>query len=455
MDLEKGLISASFLVAVIVTLLDFPAGAVSVVVCLVTAILMGLWLHRLADNEADKKFIRHLFIAALLARVLFGIIAYSFDFWEYFAGDALAYGSWAQVLADHLWKGTDLTEFATRRFYSFQGTGWGMYWIIGFVYMFTGENPSAANCFFAVFGAATAPLTFLCSKKLFNNTKVATIASLLVAFSPGFINWSSFMMKDGLIMFILVLAFFSLIRLQEKFNFLYLISLLGCFLGIVALRFYIFPMLATACLGSLLIGYKSKNTVGSTLQRLAFILTLGIVLTYAGAIGSVQRDVEKYGTFESLNNARLDQSRAGSGYSEGVDVSTTEGAITFLPVGISYLILAPFPWQMTSIRSALTLPEMLVWWTLLPFGVLGIWYSIRYNLRKTMPILLFSLMLTIGYSIFQGNVGTAYRQRTQIQIFFFIFIGAGVTVYKERKENQKLISALKHQRNKKTIRLQA
>jgi len=36
-----------------------------------------------------------------------------------------------------------------------------------------------------------------------------------------------------------------------------------------------------------------------------------------------------------------------------------------------------------------------------------------------------------------GNVGTAYRQRTQIQVFLFIFLGVGVTIYKERKEDRK------------------
>ncbi len=55
-------------------------------------------------------------------------------------------------------------------------------------------------------------------------------------------------------------------------------------------------------------------------------------------------------------------------------------------------------------------------------------------------------MLTISYSIFQGNVGTAYRQRTQIQVFLFIFIGVGWTIIQERRENQKILRQVKQEK---------
>ncbi|MEQ1763831.1 MAG: hypothetical protein ABL984_11890, partial [Pyrinomonadaceae bacterium] len=75
----------------------------------------------------------------------------------------------------------------------------------------------------------------------------------------------------------------------------------------------------------------------------------------------------------------------------------------------------------------------------IPLLVWGIWYTIRHRLRTAFPILLFSGMLTLAYSIFQSNVGTAYRQRTQIQVFFFMFIGVGWVLLKERRENKKLV----------------
>ena len=71
-------------------------------------------------------------------------------------------------------------------------------------------------------------------------------------------------------------------------------------------------------------------------------------------------------------------------------------------------------------------------------SVMGLIYTVKNKLRSAFPVLIFSLLLTVAYSLLQGNVGTAYRQRTQIQVFLFIMIGVGWTVYREKKENMRL-----------------
>jgi ABC-type Fe3+ transport system permease subunit len=56
-------------------------------------------------------------------------------------------------------------------------------------------------------------------------------------------------------------------------------------------------------------------------------------------------------------------------------------------------------------------------------------------------------MLTLAYSIFQGNVGTAYRQRSQILVFYFIFVAVGAVLLKERQEEgQRQVIAQKQSR---------
>ncbi len=151
-------------------------------------------------------------------------------------------------------------------------------------------------------------------------------------------------------------------------------------------------------------------------------------------------DFEKYGNLERLQSSRQDLAQsAESGFGEDIDVSTTEGAISAMPIGFTYLMLAPFPWEMANFRQAITLPEILVWWAMIPLMIAGLWYTIRHRLRSSVPVLIFSLMLTLAYSVFQGNVGTAYRQRTQIQVFLFIFIAVGWALWKERKENRQIV----------------
>ncbi|MGI8567085.1 MAG: hypothetical protein ACR2LZ_11460, partial [Pyrinomonadaceae bacterium] len=51
---------------------------------------------------------------------------------------------------------------------------------------------------------------------------------------------------------------------------------------------------------------------------------------------------------------------------------------------------------------------------------------------------------TLAYSVFQGNIGTAYRQRSQLLVFYFIFVGTGFVLLKERnEESQQVATAAK------------
>jgi hypothetical protein len=182
------------------------------------------------------------------------------------------------------------------------------------------------------------------------------------------------------------------------------------------------------------------------------LVILGLGLTYFGITRNAATNFQTYGSLEQLQRSRSDLARsAKSGFSDDVDVSTTGGAISAIPIGLAYLMLAPFPWEVTNLRQSITLPEVLIWWAMIPFMVWGIWWSVKNKLKAAFPILLFSLMLTLAYSVFQGNVGTAYRQRTQIQVFLFIFIAVGWQLFRERQEDKKLIRRQREMRLRQTV----
>ena len=204
-------------------------------------------------------------------------------------------------------------------------------------------------------------------------------------------------------------------------------------------------MVAAAVAGSFVIG--TSSTRGSLFRRVSALIIAGVALTYLGVVRTATTDFDKYGDLERIQVSRQDLARsADSGFGEDVDVSTTAGAITAIPIGFAVLMLAPFPWQFSSFRQSITIPEVLLWWFLLPMMCWGIWYAIKHKLRSAFPILVFSGMLTLAYSIFQGNVGTAYRQRTQIQVFLFMFISVGWVLLKEKREDRKLINQAKRKR---------
>jgi 4-amino-4-deoxy-L-arabinose transferase-like glycosyltransferase len=271
---------------------------------------------------------------------------------------------------------------------------------------------------------------------LFNNTRVSRVAAVLVAFFPSLILWSAQALKDGLIILALALAILATLRLMEKITVGYVVVLAGCLLALLSLRFYIFYMMAAAVAGSFILGMKTMNAQ-SFVQRFVAVAVIGLAFTWFGVLRYAGTQFERYGNLKMIQMSRVDQANAGSGFGKDVDVGTTEGALTAIPIGLIYLLFAPFPWDMATLRQSITLPEMLVWWTAFPLLILGLYFALRHRLRQVAPIVIFTTMLTLAYSLFQGNVGTAYRQRSQLLVFYFIFVAVGAVLLKERAEDKR------------------
>ncbi|MCA1594793.1 MAG: glycosyltransferase family 39 protein [Acidobacteria bacterium] len=305
----------------------------------------------------------------------------------------------------------------------------GMYYVVG-------RNMLAVQFFNAVVGAATAPVIFLCARHIFQNVRVARLAAFFVAFFPSLVLWSSQGLKDGPIVFLLALVMLATLKLGEQLSFRHVSVLVLALFGLMSFRFYVFYMTVAAIVGAFVVGMKPQTT-RSLARQVTVIVAVGLALTYLGVLRTANVQLETYGDLSSVQRSRADQSTtAGSGFGKDVDVSTTTGALKAIPVGMLYLLFAPFPWQVANLRQSITLPEMLMWWTSFPLLVLGVWFTLKYRLRQALPILMFTSMLTLAYSIFQGNVGTAYRQRSQILVFYFIFIAVGFVLMKERSEDR-------------------
>ncbi len=438
--MDKRLAVLCFLTGIAMMVAAFPDGfaaALTVLICSVAII----YIIRRQFSE-DAAFLTQLFIIALIARLAFGLLIHFYDMRSFFGGDSALYDLAGHRLTE-MWFGYNVNEneYITQKIKT-SDSGWGMFYLVGAIYTVTSRNILAAQSFCAVIGAATVPMVYTCAHKMFNNRQVGKISALLVALYPAFIIWSGQLLKDGLIIFLLVLAMTLVLRLQEKLRFLD-IALLGFSLfGIVTLRFYIFYMAALAIIGAFVVG--TSNSSQAILRRIGALVIIGVGLTYFGTTKDSGNDLEEYANLERIQLSRQDlAASAESGYGEDLDVSTTTGALAALPIGLTYLLLAPFPWQMTNLRQAITLPEVLIWWASIPFLISGLWYTIKNRLRGSIPILVFSLMLTLAYSIFLGNVGTAYRQRTQIQVFLFMFIAVGWTLRQERNENKNLLHKIK------------
>jgi hypothetical protein len=416
--------------------------AKAVLLCTAFAAIAGFYSYK---RETDGPFLLRLFVAALLVRMIVAITIFTFRAQDFFGGDAITYDLFgnAQMLG---WAGDKYFQTLANQFVrSGEGSGWGMVYLVAAVYSIIGRNMLAVQLLNGVLGAATAVVIFLCAQHVFNNFRVARLAAIAVAFYPSLVLWSAQGLKDGPTVFFLAVAILSTLKLGEKLTLKYILVLLCALVALLALRFYIFYMISVAIAGAFIIGMQQITAASFTRQFSAIIL-LGLALTYVGVTRSAGLQFERYGNLQTLQRSRLDLARtADSGFGRDVDVSSTSGALSTIPIGVAYLLFAPFPWQITSLRQSITLPEMVVWWASFPLLVLGLWFSVRYRLRMISPILIFTVMLTFAYSVFQGNVGTAYRQRSQLLVFYFIFVAVGFVLIKEKREERKRLQLLQRE----------
>jgi Dolichyl-phosphate-mannose-protein mannosyltransferase len=389
----------------------------------------------LARAKEERRFLFRIFLVAVVVRIIVATIIFMAGKEDFFGGDANTYDIFGQSLLQS-WHGD---AYHTARYAGFIRSGagaWGMLYVVATVYQFIGENRFAIQLLNASVGSSTAIVIYYAAQSLFSNTRVSRVAAVLVAFFPSLILWSSQALKDGLIILALSLGILATLRLMDKITIGYVIVLAVCLLGLLSLRFYIFYMMVAAVAGSFVLGMKTVNAQGF-IQRFIAIAAIGLAFTWFGVLRDAGMQLERYGDLKTIQMSRTDQASAGSGFGKDVDVSTTEGALTAIPIGLVYLLFAPFPWDMATLRQTITLPEMVIWWSAFPLLVLGLWYALRHRLRQVAPIVIFTTMLTLAYSLFQGNVGTAYRQRSQLLIFYFIFVAVGGVLLKERAEDRR------------------
>ncbi len=430
--MKKFLLFVLFLIGVFVCFFVFPDGAVATVISSGLFILTLLLIDRVFEAKTAE-FLKKVVLIGMLLRILTALFIYAFELETAFGPDALTFDLAGRRIVDYYAGALDISAWGVEKALSFTDTGWGMnYFVAGFYYM-SGANRLAIQFISCVFGTATIPAVYFCANKIFNNIRVAKYSALALALFPAMILWSSQMLKDGFILFFIVLSMACIIQLYQKFNILPVFLLLVSLFALYALRSYIFYMVAASIVGSFIVG--AGRTSAAVGKRMAVLLVLVTAVGYFG-FGSSGVETEGY-SLARLQEYRYYQAEGGAiTFGEDYDISTVEGTATLLPIGIVNILFAPFPWQMGNIRQAIIAPEMLVWWICIPFLISGIRYTLKHRLREAIPILTFSGMLTVAYALFQSNIGAAYRQRTQIQVFLFIFVAVGWTMYKENKENK-------------------
>lgn len=376
-----------------------------------------------------------LFSKALLLRLGLAALLHFVVDENTFAPDQRTYHAWSAQLAQY-WAG-DTLIYPGRL--TLQGEPIGYFWIVASLYFALGAWALLPKLVNAVVGAFVVKLVFDLALRITHDERVALKTATYCAFFPSLILWSTLNIRDVWVVVLIVLVCRQVLVVQEQPKLSSVILLGGATYAITLFR----PYMLFAVALPMLLSFLVRNRANLLRNTVLGMLLAGAVI-YADASAGIQRRMRVL-DFEELNaSRRWSAGAAESGFERGVDISTPEKALAFLPIGLTYFLLAPFPWSIANFKQAFTLPEMLYFYWLLPSILRGIGILVRRHLASSLTILLICAGVTFGYAVGQGNVGTIYRHRAQVLPFFLMFAAVGVAG--QRNPKRSTAAALRSER---------
>jgi len=294
------------------------------------------------------------------------------------------------------------------------------------IYSTVGYVPLAAAFSNAAIAGLSIVLVYRLARDL-AGPHAARMAALFAAFFPSLVLWSSLNLKDAAAIAAILLALRGAQQTARRRPVVGLAEIGAGLLLLSQLRGYlVIIVLLGIGAGLLLPRLRSVPAVAVGTAALA-------VVWLAGAVPSPVERIADEGGFELLEQHRRNLGVGGSAYHADADVSSPQAALRFLPVGLFYFLLAPAPWQLWNARQWLTLPEMLVWYALVPQVVFGLRELWRRRAASALPLLCVAALTTVSYALVEANLGTAYRHRAQVLVLYLVLAAVGLAARHRRR----------------------
>ncbi|NUN53887.1 MAG: hypothetical protein HUU06_14035 [Planctomycetaceae bacterium] len=367
----------------------------------------------------ERRFLASVVGWAFFLRLAASIVLHATGTWSWFGGDEETFDLNGRVFAGWV-DGQFAIPLSPRFLGSFEV---GYFYLVGSMYSAYGLSKGIPLLVNALLGAALVlPVHALAGR--FAGRAAARRAALLAAFFPSLVLWSSLMVRDVLALFCLASVLLVADRLRRSLSPANLLALVALLAALASLRTYIFLIVGVALAGGIVLGQRSAGRALLTGALLMFGLIFAV-----RTLGIGQSELER-ANLETLAQHRhynaLGPSVAGSLGSE--DISTPTAALTYLPVGMAYFLLSPLPWQIGSPRQILSLPDLVLWYSILPAVGAGLVWLLRRRFRAVLPLLFTVVGITVLYSLVEGNIGIIFRHRAQIIVPLCAVAGAGTAI---------------------------
>jgi hypothetical protein len=366
--------------------------------------------------------LKSLFYRALFLRVIVALGIHFLTSEELFAPDQRTYHAVGSWLANY-WSGDtfvyppNLLESTPRAYYHVVGA---LYYVLGAAPLV----PKLVNC---LVGALTVPLVHDLALGMTGQRPMALRAATYAAYFPSLVLWSALNIRDAWIILLIVLICRHALALHDELRLRSLVILGGAVFALVQFRSYILFAVTLPMVVSFLARGRQHLARNVILGMLAVVAVI-----YADRAAGSDRRLRSL-DLEELHEIRYWNTVGAGSRFEQADISTPGKALAFLPKGLAYFLLAPFPWMLGTIRQVLALPEMLFFYSLIPAMLRGFRYLLRERLGTSLMVVLLTAGLTFGYALGEGNAGTAYRHRAQVLSFYLVFAAVGVELRRARR----------------------
>lgn len=310
--------------------------------------------------------------------------------------------------------------------------GWhGYLYIVGSFYYLFGYSPIAVKFINCLLGALLAIAAYAIGNNFSKN--IGRISILLVMFFPSLFLWSTTNLKDTFLSLSAVVLLWLVIRFLKTKKLSFLAGIAMCIfvqgsftkrdlwllsMGIIIFTglFILFLMLKKKWLLAwvfaifiILNPLNLRDTLHaearSTLYRL-YVIHCGFITT--PGVNYRILDEKYYLNQDLLYNIPF------------LEVIKSIGRAIF------HFMFEPLPGRILGSSSSIALPQMLIWYFLIPFMLLGVLRGIRLNYLTAVPILIYSFLFAFSLSLFSGNVGTVFRHRDMLTSFFLILSAIGL-----------------------------
>ena len=363
---------------------------------------------------AEKAYLRRLIFLGFLLRLAVALVLEWTGYSRRFAPDETTYTSDGWPIGLY-WAG----EVMVKPWRMSLDQPLAYFYMNGASYYLFGATQIPLKILNAFVGAFSCRYLYLLARDLFG-TGVARRASVLFAFFPSLVLWSALNIRDAWVVFLILFVSCQSLQITREYSHGALARLLLGVYVVAHFRDYLFYVVALPPVVAFLLarrGHLVRNLLLASVAALAVL-----VLLQQGVVG--KRSASRM-SLEGLSQTRQEMATGGSAFHGQVDVSTPGRALAFLPIGIAYFFFSPFPWEITSVLKLFSLPEMVLIYALTPAAVRGIAYAARDRLRDSFQVLMLTGLLTVSYSLGEGNVGTLYRHRAQVLGFYLMFAALG------------------------------